>query len=118
MAHPHEVAVLHKDTYQSAGATEEEGEQEGQGEEAILLGSVDVETLVVRDRKNRGNGDATQYDNCYAQGVENDHLADHTVGVEEQQTEPVYLEHLQNAKESQKCVEDGARIERAPDVGV
>ena len=80
MAHPHEVAVLHKDTYQSAGATEEEGEQEGQGEEAVLLGSVDVETLVVRDQKTRGNGDATQHDGCYAQGVENDHLADHTVG--------------------------------------
>lgn len=41
-AHPYAVAVLRKDACQGAGTTEEEGEQKGQGEEDVLLGSVHV----------------------------------------------------------------------------
>src|SRR3712207_1945370 len=107
-----------EDACQSAGATKEEGEQEGQGEEDVLPGSVGVETLVVRYQENGGERDAAQQDGRYTQGTDNAHLANYAVGVEEQEAEPVYREHRRNAEEGQKRVEDGAGIERAPDVSV
>jgi hypothetical protein len=72
----------------------------------------------VRDQESGGKGDPTHQSGRYPQGTDNAHLTNDTVGVEEQEAEPVHREHRRDAEEGQERVEDGARIERAPDVGV
>ncbi|HZY65767.1 MAG TPA: hypothetical protein VFE21_07810 [Rubrobacteraceae bacterium] len=50
--------------------------------------------------------------------VQDAYLPYNTVGVKQQQPEPVRSQHDRDAEETQQGIEDLARKERTPDVGV
>src|SRR4051794_19595555 len=106
-----------EDVDDGAGSAEEEGEGKGQGEEDVLLRGVGVEALVVGDKQNGGDNDTTQKDAGHPQRVKGAHLADDSVGVEEQEAELVHREHGRDSKVREEYVEDGAGVERSPNLG-
>src|SRR5215211_6518348 len=114
----YEAVVSPEEADEGAGLAEHEGDREGDGEEYVLVGDVGVDAAVVDHEQRREYRYTRHQDGRDAEGVERAQLEEHTLGVEEQEPEPVRGEHGEDAEGDQQRIENRAGEERAPDRGV